>query len=195
MFCSSCGTQMEEGTLFCPNCGKSVDDNLAVNETANNGAQQPEGAYQYYNPNPVLGLKWAHFLGYFALWAGALANAVTGIRYITGLIYGGDAGLIYAFFPGLQIVNIFYGLCVILCAALAVITALAIIKCKKQAGLFVCLNYIVQAVIVFAYTIVSSIIIGSAAGIPYLLIVIIVTVVMTFVNRTYFNNRRDVYVN
>ncbi|MBE5914956.1 MAG: zinc-ribbon domain-containing protein [Pseudobutyrivibrio ruminis] len=24
MFCSSCGTQLEEGTLFCPNCGNPV---------------------------------------------------------------------------------------------------------------------------------------------------------------------------
>ena len=195
MFCSSCGTQMEEGTLFCPNCGKSVDDNLAVNETANNGAQQPEGAYQYYNPNPVLGLKWAHFLGYFALWAGALLNLVTGFQCITGLIYGGDAGLVYAFYGGLQVLNILYGICLLGVVALGVITALSIIKCKKQTGKLVCLVYLVQSVLTVVYLIGTSIILGSFAGDASVIMQIVISIVMIFVNRTYFNNRRDVYVN
>ena len=209
MFCSSCGTQLEEGTLFCPNCGNPVaqaNDAAQVNETAQansaaqtsapvNSAPQFDGSTQYYTPQPVLGLKWANFLGYFALWAGAIGSLVVGIQYITGLIYEGSADLVYDFFGGLQFVDIVYGICTVLAAVLNVFTALSIIKRKKQAGFLVCLVYIVQAAIAFVYTIVSSIICSSLAGLPTMIITVIVSIVMIFVNRTYFNNRRDVYVN
>ncbi|SES93260.1 zinc-ribbon domain-containing protein [Pseudobutyrivibrio sp. C4] len=205
MFCSSCGTQLEEGTLFCPNCGNPVAQaNDTAQAQANSAAQasapvnpapQFDGSTQYYTPQPVLGLKWANFLGYFALWAGALGNLVVGIQYITGLIYGGDADLIYDYFSGLQIIDIIYGICVIATVALSVMTALSIIKRKKQAGMLVCLNYIVQAAVVFVHTIAEAIIIHSFGGVSTAITAIIVSIVMIFVNRVYFNNRRDVFVN
>lgn len=201
MFCSSCGTQLEEGTLFCPNCGNPVEQPQAAS-TAQAQPQAPvkpapqfDGSTQYYTPQPILGLKWANFLGYFALWAGALGSLVVGIQYITGLIYGGDADLVYDYFSGLQIIDIIYGICAIATVALSVITALSIIKRKKQAGMLVCLNYIVQAAVVFVYTIAESIVIHSFGGVSTMIIVVIVSIVMIFVNRVYFNNRRDVFVN
>ena len=206
MFCSSCGTQLEEGTLFCPNCGNPV---AQANDTAQtqaeasaaqasapvNPAPQFDGSTQYYTPQPVLGLKWAHFLGYFALWAGAVLNLASGIQFVTGLIYNGDASFIYDYFPGLQVLNILYGVCLLGTVALNVFAALSIIKCKKQTGLLVCLVYSAQVVLSLVYVVAGSIIISSFAGDATTITQIIVSIVMIFVNRTYFNNRRDVYVN
>jgi len=64
MFCNNCGTQLEEGAAFCPNCGSSVG----------------------VAPAPQLGLKWAHFLSYFALWLGALLNVIVAFTVFTGSI-------------------------------------------------------------------------------------------------------------
>ena len=206
MFCSSCGTQLEEGTLFCPNCGNPV---AQANDTAQtqaeasaaqasapvNPAPQFDGSTQYYTPQPVLGLKWANFLGYFALWAGAVLNLASGIQFVTGLIYNGDASFIYDYFPGLQVLNILYGVCLLGTVALNVFAALSIIKCKKQTGLLVCLVYSAQVVLSLVYVVAGSIILSSFAGDATTIIQIVVSIVMIFVNRTYFNNRRDVYVN
>ncbi|WP_044937241.1 zinc ribbon domain-containing protein [Pseudobutyrivibrio sp. LB2011] len=206
MFCSSCGTQLEEGTLFCPNCGNPV---AQANDTAQtqaeasaaqasapvNPAPQFDGSTQYYTPQPVLGLKWAHFLGYFALWAGAVLNLASGIQFVTGLIYNGDASFIYDYFPVLQVLNILYGVCLLGTVALNVFAALSIIKCKKQTGLLVCLVYAVQAGLSIVYVAASSIILFSFAGDASIIVSVVVSIVMIFVNHTYFNNRRDVYVN
>ena len=206
MFCSSCGTQLEEGTLFCPNCGNPV---AQANDTAQtqaeasaaqasapvNPATQFDGSTQYYTPQPVLGLKWANFLGYFALWAGALVNLGSGIALITGLIYGEDADLVYSFFTGLKVLDVLYGICLLATVALGVVTALSIIKRKKQAGTLVCLMYGVQSVLSIIYIIGASIILSTFAGDATTITQIVVSIVMIFVNRTYFNNRRDVFVN
>ncbi len=64
-------------------------------------------------------LKFYHVLVYFGLYAGALLNAVVGLRYISGRIYESTyttAADIYEMFPGLQFVNICYG---IVCFAMA----------------------------------------------------------------------------
>ena len=58
MFCNNCGTQLEEGAAFCPNCGSSVS----------------------VAPAPQLGLKWAHFLSYFALWLAQRAHRLRDVR-------------------------------------------------------------------------------------------------------------------
>ncbi|SEK18928.1 zinc-ribbon domain-containing protein [Pseudobutyrivibrio ruminis] len=206
MFCSSCGTQLEEGTLFCPNCGNPVaqandaaqtqaEASAAQASAPVNPAPQFDGSTQYYTPQPVLGLKWAHFLGYFALWAGALVNLGSGISFITGLIYNGDASFIYDYFPGLQVLNILYGVCLLGTVALNVFAALSIIKCKKQTGLLVCLVYSAQVVLSLVYVVAGSIILSSFAGDASVVSSVIVSIVMIFVNRVYFNNRRDVYVN
>ena len=187
---------------FCPNCGNPVAQAQAQAEASTaqasapvNPAPQFDGSTQYYTPQPVLGLKWANFLGYFALWLGALVNLGSGISLITGLIYNGDASFIYDYFPGLQVLNILYGICLLAIVALGVITALAIIKRKKQAGTLVCLMYGVQAALSLIYIIGGTIILGTFAGDATTSVQIIVSIVMIFVNRVYFNNRRDVFVN
>ena len=176
MFCNNFGTQLEEGATFCPSCGSAV---AAA-------------------PAPQLGLKWAHFLAYFALWAGALVNIYNAIAALTGLHYeaaGVDADYVYAVFPGLKPVDMIYGVACLVLVVLGVMTAVSILKYKKNAGTLVCAMYLISAIVVFIYTIGASSALGQFAGDSRNIVTIIVGIVMFFVNRVYFGNRKDIFVN
>ena len=48
MFCSECGTKMDEGTRFCPTCGHAVNQ-----QAAQPASQQPQSSGSYtYQPEP-----------------------------------------------------------------------------------------------------------------------------------------------
>jgi len=176
MFCNNCGTQLEEGAAFCPNCGGSVG----------------------VAPAPQLGLKWAHFLSYFALWLGALLNVIVAFTVFTGSIYsaqGIEAEYVYAVFPGLKPVDMIYGVALLVLAVLGVITAVSIIKYKKNAGTLVCAMYLVSAIVAFIYLVGASSVLGQFAGNSNSVVSIIVGIVMFFVNKIYFGNRKDIFVN
>jgi tryptophan-rich sensory protein len=176
MFCNNCGTQLEEGAAFCPNCGSSVG----------------------VAPAPQLGLKWAHFLSYFALWLGALLNVIVAFTVFTGSIYsaqGIEAEYVYAVFPGLKPVDMIYGVALLVLAVLGVITAVSIIKYKKNAGTLVCAMYLVSAIVAFIYLVGASSVLGQFAGNSSSVVSIIVGIVMFFVNKIYFGNRKDIFVN
>lgn len=176
MFCNNCGTQLEEGATFCPSCGSAV---AAA-------------------PAPQLGLKWAHFLAYFALWAGALINIIVAVTVFTGSLYsaqGIEAEYVYAVFPGLKPMDMIYGVALLAMAVLGVITAVSILKYKKNAGALVCAMYLVSAIIAFIYLVGASSVIGQFAGTSNNIVSIIVGIVMFFVNRVYFGNRKDIFVN
>ena len=72
MYCNSCGTEIEEGATFCTNCGAPVGQAQSQVEAQ---PQQPE-----------LGMKWANFLGYFALWLGAIVNSSLFIIFFLPLV-------------------------------------------------------------------------------------------------------------
>ena len=117
MFCSTCGTKVDDGIKFCPNCGATMNsgvDNAPQHDTQPNytyGSQpqynaQPNyeyGAQHQYNAQPQYGtqpqynmqnplmpqpsMKWFKFLIYFSLFFGAVINLAFGVNYITGNIY------------------------------------------------------------------------------------------------------------
>ncbi|WP_405376252.1 zinc ribbon domain-containing protein [Pseudobutyrivibrio sp.] len=176
MFCNNCGTQLEEGAAFCPNCGGSVG----------------------VAPAPQLGLKWAHFLSYFALWLGALLNVIVAFTVFTGSLYsaqGIEAEYVYAVLPGLKPIDMIYGVALLVLAVLGVITAVSIIKYKKNAGTLVCAMYLVSAIVAFIYLVGASSVLGQFAGNSSSVASIIVGIVMFFVNKIYFGNRKDIFVN
>ena len=176
MFCNNCGTQLEEGAAFCPNCGSSVS----------------------VAPAPQLGLKWAHFLSYFALWLGALLNVIVAFTVFTGSLYsaqGIEAEYVYAVLPGLKPIDMIYGVALLVLAVLGVITAVSIIKYKKNAGTLVCAMYLVSAIVAFIYLVGASSVLGQFAGNSSSVASIIVGIVMFFVNKIYFGNRKDIFVN
>ena len=54
IFCGKCGSQMEDGTAFCTNCGAPLDRKPVQQQYIQQPVQQPAPAYQYYaQPQPV----------------------------------------------------------------------------------------------------------------------------------------------
>lgn len=171
MFCNSCGTEVSEFARVCPNCGEPT---VKV-ET-----------------REVLGTKWADFLGYFYFWIGCLFGLI-GIARLVELsgrsddLLGGKANLsgYITVAVVLSLVNI----------ALLAVAAVAIINRKRSAGKLVCA--------VFGYEFVSTIILliyGSAVLGPGSFsgsngVRMILDIVLIFVNASYFDNRRDIFVN
>lgn len=184
MYCNSCGTEIEEGVTFCTNCGAPVGQAQSQVEAQ---PQQPE-----------LGMKWANFLGYFALWLGAIVNISVFSTYLTGTIYlqtGTSADVVYGVFPALNVLDKFYAICLLATSILGIVTALAIIKRKRTAGKLVCAVYLVSAIVVVIYTVASTLIFGQSTIQPTTVVSVVVSIVMIFVNRTYFANRANVFVN
>jgi len=88
-----------------------------------------------------------------------------------------------------------YGVALLVLAVLGVITAVSIIKYKKNAGTLVCAMYLVSAIVAFIYLVGASSVLGQFAGNSNSVVSIIVGIVMFFVNKIYFGNRKDIFVN
>lgn len=206
MNCNTCGAQIPEGSQVCPNCGNPVTP--VVNATpvqqtpVNNG--QPMGApvdgsaFNYVPQQEPLGMKWANFLGYFVLWIGALINLFAGIAFLTGSVYstvGVSAEDVYSYFSGLKAIDTIAGVLTLGTAVVGVMAAISIIKRKANAGKLVCALYALN----FALSLIYALLVTVMTSIPGFssstIIQLIVSVVMFFVNRYYFNNRANVFVN
>ncbi|SDA65941.1 hypothetical protein SAMN02910275_01920 [Butyrivibrio sp. INlla18] len=206
MNCNTCGAQIPEESQVCPNCGNPVTP--VVNATpvqqtpVNNG--QPMGApvdgsaFNYVPQQEPLGMKWANFLGYFVLWIGALINLFSGVGFLTGTVYnaaGVTAEEVYSYFSALKPIDTIVGVCTLGTAVVGVMAAISIIKRKANAGKLVCALYAVNFALSFVYALLVTVMTSIPGFSSSTIIQLIGSVVMFFVNRYYFNNRSDVFVN
>lgn len=101
----------------------------------------------------------------------------------------------YAIFPQFEKLNVAYGMILIGFAVLKIISAFCIIRCKKAAVRLIPMSYFLAAGLSTVYLIASYLIIKSTAIFTVDIIASIVfAVVMGFVNITYFNNRKDIFI-
>lgn len=206
MNCNTCGAQIPEGSQVCPNCGNPVTP--VVNATpvqqtpVNNG--QPMGApvdgsaFNYVPQQELLGMKWANFLGYFVLWVGALINLVSGIAFLTGSVYntvGVSAEDVYSYFSALKPIDTIAGVLTLGTAVVGVMAAISIIKRKANAGKLVCALYALNFALSLIYALLVTVMTSIPGFTSSTILQLIVSVVMFFVNRYYFNNRANVFVN
>ena len=116
MFCQKCGTQVQDGSRFCPKCGSAIGSQtvVVVNDDSGLGILIPRN---------TLAL-WAYYLGIFSLVCGitaipALITGILGLRYAkqhpeargaihawVGIIIGGIALLLFLF---IFIISILHG--------------------------------------------------------------------------------------
>ena len=65
-------------------------------------------------------MKWHNFLVKIGLPLGVVGNIVLAVTYFTGIIYETsnlNPATVYRVFPSLQVLDIIYGVCLLLCAA------------------------------------------------------------------------------
>ncbi|MBO4457073.1 MAG: hypothetical protein J5802_05090 [Butyrivibrio sp.] len=172
--CNRCGVMMEDNMAVCPSCQTPVDGTeRMVAPAANQYAQAPQ-----------LGMKWANFLGYFALWAGAVANVLAGIPSLNA--------------AAISPLYMILGICALVCAVFNCITAVKIINRKRDAGKFVMIVYGINVfVAIISVLIATTVTIGgeAAANPGSTFFSLVFSIVMLIVNKIYFKNRENVFVN
>lgn len=151
-------------------------------------------------PQNNLPMNQFKFLIFFSLFANAVINAVFGIMSLTGAQYEqeqkGLKDLVYAYFEGLQTVDMIYGV------ALLALAAFAIYVRVRLAGYYVngpkLLNVLYLANVAFAlfYLIAAQSIVGSDVEINMSSTIasIAISVVMVGVNTVYFKKRAHLFV-
>lgn len=207
MFCSKCGAQLEDGSVFCSSCGSqvgygqpapTVNNAYAnpVNNGVNNGYANPYGN-PVFVAQPVLGLGWAHFLGYGFLWVGAFFNFCLSIAYIMGSIEIQDVPMEYYYMyygDSLMFADKFYGILGFGMVALEIVAAIYIISYKKNAGNLVFALYLSRLIAALLILIIKIAVTGDAEMGIFQYICIPYSLVMTIVNKIYFDNRRAAFV-
>lgn len=195
--CSKCGQVVSVNDNFCPYCGSSE-----FNETqsANEGGKLPAQAYNtsYAVPENAIqpSMKWYKFLIYFALFAGAVANVITGLTHITGSVYNDDgvtADMVYAVFTGLKTIDVIFGILLFAVAGFTIYTRFRLAKFKANAPMCLYIIYGANAVIslvyciaVYAVTKVNTIESGNIGSIAGAAVAIVI-------NYTYFNKRKMLF--
>ena len=200
MRCNNCGAEIDNGTINCPYCGcgvqgdgkpvtvysAQVEDSRSEEEKRREEVfgENPFAGKDYSQPRKDLGLNWASFLGYFALWLGALANVANAHSIFTGeqyTIYNLSTDLVYSIYNGLKYADKFYGAALLLAALLCVVAAMSIIKFKALAVNLVPLISLYNAAIVVVYCILLTIILKHMAfGISEVISILVGLVMCVF---------------
>jgi len=105
MFCANCGTENDDGVVFCSNCGKSPKGDISSNRSVNTNDQVDAGGILGFTKNAFRG-----FMG-FILWINLIVLAIGGgiggywigrlINYREGGGRGASLGVIIGLVLGL----------------------------------------------------------------------------------------------
>lgn len=168
----------------------------------------PQQAYQQpYRQNSLqnagLPMNWHKFLVYFGLWAGAVWNIICAVTMFAGAQYGDYSELVYAFIPGLKIIDVVYGILLIGIGALGFLTAFQLLKLKRGAPKLLMILYIVSAAASVLYVVASVIVLlNYGADLSDLASTMIstfstigISIAMIIANNVYYKKRAHLFVN
>lgn len=184
MFCPKCG-QDAGSSRYCPHCGNTVEA-PAVTPTATTIEET----------KPDMPMKWFKFLIYFALWLSALSNLSSGLQLLTGAAYEGMAERVYAFFDGLQAVDLIFGLGSLALAGFAIYTRFQLAGFKKGSPKLLLMTYILACVLGLAYVLAAGAIIGMGdMNFASPIGSVIGAAIAVIVNKIYFDKRAHLFTN
>ena len=171
MVCKKCGTMITDSSAeLCPACCAPLGEENYSSEDILRSDHYVNNLESY---TPKLGTKWADFLGYFALWLGAIAGIGCSIYLISLTLW----------FPAV---------CLIVLSIINILAALSIIKRKRNANNMVTLVYasgIVGDILIYISFSLLGIYMSSTTS------RIVISVLMIIINRSYFGKRSNIFVN
>lgn len=159
---------------------------------------QPVPQFSSYDAQSQgLPMKWYKFIIWAQLFLAALGMAVTGIGAATGIIYEGNAALVYAYFPALRFVDIVMGLLCIAIAAACIYVRQELVKYKRGSTDHYLILLGAIAVVQVFYALASTSIIGF--GLEESIVSVIASLVtlgvMAGLSKVYFDKRRHLFCN
>lgn len=217
MFCGYCGSQIGDGSKYCPNCGAPVNNtgntaqaqsSIPISPTpyapfngAENGktwAEIKRVGCIYGSDGTRYGIGWMKFLLYFSFFATAFTNLISAILLFTGATYGEELAYVREFFPMLRTLDIIYGFFALALGRLAIFVRFRISGLKRDAMRWYLILFVSGLIIGYIYLIACAVIVGSS---PALVIAEeigsdITSIIVFVVNyAVYFKHRECVFIN
>ena len=142
-------------------------------------------------------LKWHKFLIYFALWAGAVVNAGSALRYINGTVYEENSEAVYALFSGLRTVDLAWGLVLLAMSAYMIYVRFQLagfrIDAPRKLSILYIASLAASAVYLLALSAVTHQSLGSFMG--DIVAPMFGSILMLFINQNYYGKRLELFVN
>ena len=144
-----------------------------------------------------LPMKWHKFLIYFALWAGAILNGISGISTLFSCL-GGEYAAFYDAYPALLGLDIFSSLCLIGISVFQFITRNALARLSRKAPQMVVWLY--ASTVILSVLQVVAVWLVSGVGLSYVMtpdmwLILIEGALMTWANQVYYRKRAAMFVN
>lgn len=146
---------------------------------------------------------------YFSLWAGAVLALIISVSFFTGSVYGEIGKRFYQVFPIMQWIDLAYALILIAFAAYSIYTRFQLAGFKKGAPRKLLSLYIASFIINLAYVLcAASILTHYLVDLGYpdsaeqvwrfvgsSIWDLIPTLIMFLINKKYYGNRKELFVN
>lgn len=143
-------------------------------------------------------MKWYKFSIYCSLWVSALLNISQMGNFGGGLIYGGLAGEVYAFFPGLSIVDKGMAAFALCFAILNVVTRFALARFKKIGPTLVLVSNAASIVLYVAYALAAAAVMKVSVVSLFdatTISTVVISLLRLFAERVYYTKRKDLFLN
>ena len=168
---------------------------LSENLESRESVDEQGVAYDAYGE--ALPMKWHKFLIYFALWAGAILNGLSGLQTLFGC-FGGELAPIYDAYPVLLALDLFSGLCLVGIAVFQFITRNALARLSRKAPQMVVWLY--ASTVILSVLQVLAVWLVSGVGLSYVMtpemwLILIEGALMTWANQVYYRKRAAMFVN
>lgn len=168
---------------------------LSENLESRESVDEQGVAYDAYGA--ALPMKWHKFLIYFALWAGAILNGLSGLQTLFGC-FGGELAPIYDAYPVLLALDLFSGLCLVGIAVFQFITRNALARLSRKAPQMVVWLY--ASTVILSVLQVVAVWLVSGVGLSYVMtpemwLILIEGALMTWANQVYYRKRAAMFVN